>query len=148
MTQEDAEKAEREPFHLLALELMGPSYLFWDTDAVMVEKNGKEKHLHWSFRYLNTSNFQKQLKVFCIWETYFKNICIAWVIFSFEEQTPLKNENRPETAFASQPGLFEWKECCFFRNVVSMLQSLMNTTWASIEELLCGKLTTSNLSMI
>ncbi len=105
-----AEKANEEVRHLLSLDLIEPSYSPWACGIVMAKKKGKQLRFCCDFRFLNAKTIQYAYPLPRIDESLARLGCAIYFttldLGSAFWQVPLREEDRPKTAFACELGLY------------------------------------------
>ena len=104
---------EEEVRHLLGLDLIEPSYSPWTCGVVMAKKKGNQLKFCCDFRFLNAKTIRDAYPLPKIDESIARLGCACYFtaldLGSAFWQVPLRNEDRPKTAFACELGLFQWK---------------------------------------
>ncbi len=104
-----AEKANEEARHLLSLDLIEPSYSPWACGVVMAKKKGNQLRFCRDFRFLNAKTIRDAYLLPRIDESIARLRCAIYFttldLDSAFWQVPLREEDRPKTAFACELGL-------------------------------------------
>ncbi len=126
-----ASQANEEVRHLLSLDLIEPSYSPWACGVVMAKKKGNQLRFCCDFRFLNAKTIRDAYPLPRIDESITRLGCACYFttldLGSAFWQVPLREEDRPKTAFACELGLFQWKVMPFgLSNATATFQRLMS----------------------
>ncbi len=126
-----AAQANEEVRHLLSLNLIEPSYSPWACGVVMAKKKGNQLRFCCDFRFLNAKTIRDAYPLPRIDESITRLGCACYFttldLGSTFWQVPLREEDRPKTAFACELGLFQWKVMPFgLSNATATFQRLMS----------------------
>ncbi len=134
-----AEKANEEVKHLLSLDLIELSFSPWACGIVMAKKKGPQLRFCCDFRFLNAKTIRDAYPLPRIDESlarlgyaiYFTTLVLGSAFW----QVPLREEDRPKTAFACELGLYQWKVMPFgLSNATATFQRLMSRVLMDIAQ--------------
>ncbi len=125
------EKINEEVRHLLSLDLIEHSYFPWACGIMMAQKKGNQLRFCCDFWFLNAKTTRDAYPLPRIDKSlarlgcaiYFTTLDLGSAIW----QIPLREEDRPQTAFACELGLYQWKVMPIgLSNATATFQGLMS----------------------
>ena len=126
-----AEKANEEVRHLLSLDLIEPSFSPWACGVMIAKKKGNQLRFCCDFRFLNAKTIRDAYPLPRIDESLARSGCAIYFttldLGSAFWQVPLREKDRPKTAFACELGLYQCKVMPFgLSNATATFQRLMS----------------------
>ncbi len=126
-----AKKANEEVRHLLILDSIEPSYSPRACGVATAKKKGNQLRFCCDFRFLNAKTMRDAYPLPRIDESIARLGCAIYCttldLGSALWQVPLREEDRPKTAFACELGLYQWQVMPFgLSNATATFQRLMS----------------------
>ncbi len=134
-----ATQANAEVRHLLSLDLIEPSYSPWACRVVMAKKKRNQLRMCCDFRFLNAKTIRDAYPLPRIDESLGRLGCACYFttldLGSPFWQVPLRDEDRPKTAFGCELGLFQRKVMPFgLSNATATFQRLMTKVLVDVAQ--------------